>query len=318
MTTDFAVPPMAARLDRREEARQDRLVTARIQNERAAALAQARIAEREADRRMRAEAATEKAARRAAARADRADRRAALAAWAGAHVVDLLFVPVIGVPALLSWTAMASFGMRLYGPAGVILPAFSEGAMWAFAAATTITRHRHPGRSVWHLRTGIAVFAIFGAALNFLHGLATPTALFPGLPSGYLTGAVMCVISVAGVIAHQLITAGPRGKDISPAVLVVDPGPVEAVPADEPDTPAGTRPDSVPDTADSDADTPAAPKRTPARTRRGQSKADRARALKDKHPDMSTADIAGRLEVDPRTVRRYLTARPDDAPRTAP
>jgi len=52
---------------------------------------------------------------------------------------------VTGVPAVLAWTAMAAYGARIYGPAGLMLPAFSEGAMWALAAATTrpALRDRH-------------------------------------------------------------------------------------------------------------------------------------------------------------------------------
>ncbi|HVT69090.1 MAG TPA: HTH domain-containing protein, partial [Trebonia sp.] len=114
---------------------------------------------------------------------------------------DLLFVPVIGVPAALAWTAMASYGAHLYGPPGRALPAFSEGAMWAFAAATTITRHRHPDRPVWHLRLGTLVFALFGAVLNFAHGFTL---------GGVVTGVVMALISVAGVTAHQITKGGPR------------------------------------------------------------------------------------------------------------
>jgi hypothetical protein len=198
MATDYAAPAVPVRPGWREEARQDRLVRAQIDRERDAARLQARIAEREAARRMQLEAADARATRRAVARADRAARWARLAAWANEHVVDLLFVPVIAVPALLAWTAMSEFGARLYGPPGHLLPAFSEGAMWAFAAAVTITLHRDPDRQVWHLRAGIAVFAAFGAALNFLHGLTMTTSPFPGLPSGPLTGAVMAIVSVAG------------------------------------------------------------------------------------------------------------------------
>jgi hypothetical protein len=43
--------------------------------------------------------------------------------------------------------------------------------MWASAAATTITRHKHPDKPVWYLRLGTLIFAGYGAALNFLHGL---------------------------------------------------------------------------------------------------------------------------------------------------
>jgi hypothetical protein len=185
----------------REETRRDRLVRAQIDRDRETARAQARIAEQEAAARVRRAAADARRDARAMARADRAARRAALAAWAAGHVTDFLFVPVIAVPAVLAWTAMAVYGASLYGPAGRALPAFSEGAMWAFAAAVTITCHRHPGRPVWHLRLGTVVFAGFGAALNFAHGLTA---------YGPVAGVVMALISVAGVTAHQLVTAGPR------------------------------------------------------------------------------------------------------------
>lgn len=194
-------PPPQGPRSWREEARQDRLVRAQIERDRETARAESQIAGRDAAARVRQAAADGRRDARAQARADRAGRRAALAAAATGHVTDLLFVPVIAVPAVLAWTAMAAYGASLYGPAGRALPAFSEGAMWAFAAAVTITCHRHPGRPVWHLRLGTIVFAGFGAALNFAHGLAD---------YGPVAGVVMALVSVAGVTAHQLVTAGPR------------------------------------------------------------------------------------------------------------
>jgi hypothetical protein len=197
---------VSARLSWREELRQDRLVDAQIDRDREAARTQLRIADRQARARERREADQARSAARQQARDQRAARQAARMAWVRRHVTGLLFVPVIAVPGVLAWTAMAAYGSALYGPAGLALPAFSEGAMWAFAAATTITRRRHPDRPVWHLRLGIAVFAAYGAALNFAHGIAPAG---PG-PHGPVTGVVMALVSVAGVTAHQLITAGPR------------------------------------------------------------------------------------------------------------
>jgi len=185
----------------REERRLDRLATAQIARDDQAARVQASIAEAEAAARRNDARRQARQARHAAARYRRAARRAAIAAWLRGHVTSLLFVPVITMPGALAWTAMAAYGSSLYGPAGIALPAFSEGAMWAFAAATTITRHRDPDRPVWHLRLGTVVFAAAGAALNFAHGLAS---------GSVITGAVMALVSVAGVTAHQLITAGPR------------------------------------------------------------------------------------------------------------
>jgi hypothetical protein len=87
----------AARPSWQEGRRLDRAERARIDREREDARAARQIAEREAAQRLRQEAA-----------AARAARLAALGAWVAGHVTELLFVPVIGVPALLAWTAMAA------------------------------------------------------------------------------------------------------------------------------------------------------------------------------------------------------------------
>ena len=192
----------------RQEMRQDRLISAQIDREREAALVQARIAERQARAQVRRDEDLTRSAARQQARERRAAWRAGRVAWVRGHVLDLLFIPVIVVPAVLAWTAMGSYGYELYGPAGLLLPAFSEGAMWAFAIANTLTIRRHPDRPTWHLRLGTWVFAAVGAALNFIHGvtrLPGPHAL-----NGVGVGVVMALVSVAGVLAHQLITAGPR------------------------------------------------------------------------------------------------------------
>jgi hypothetical protein len=179
----------------------DRLIRARIDRERREARHQARIADRQAAAQLRREDAITRRTIRDNARQGRAARRAAAVAWCQARTVDLLFIPVIGVPGALSWTGMAAYGVTEFGAPGLALPALSEGGMWAFAAATTITRRQHPDKPVWHLRLGTLLFAAYGAALNFLHGLSK---------GGVLTGVSMALISVAGVTAHQLITAGPR------------------------------------------------------------------------------------------------------------
>jgi hypothetical protein len=203
---DMPQPPAHAKPDWREQRRLDRLATAQIGRDDEAARAQARIARAEADARLSRERNQARLADRRAALKQRAARRAERMAWLNDHLLDLLFVPVIAVPAALAWTAMAAFGDQVFGPAGWALPAFSEGAMWAFAAATTITGHRHPKRPVWHLRLGTGVFAAVGAALNFIHGMMPVV----GQLRGPDVGAVMALVSVAGVVAHQFVTAGPR------------------------------------------------------------------------------------------------------------
>jgi hypothetical protein len=190
-----------------QERRQDQLTRAQIDRERDTARAQLKITGRREALKLRRDERLARTSTRQQSRKARAARRAARTAWLRGHTVDLLFVPVIVVPAVLAWTAMAAYGSQIYGPAGLALPAFSEGAMWAFAAATTITRRRHPDRPLWHLRAGTVVFAGIGAALNFAHAMTAPPG---GHAAGPVTGVVYAVVSVAGVTVHQMVTAGPR------------------------------------------------------------------------------------------------------------
>lgn len=313
----------AARPSWREENRRDRETRQRLDIERDGARRAARTAERDA-------ADARKAKLAAARRGARADAADALGKWVSDHVADLLFVPVIGVPAALAWTAMAAYGAHLYGTPGRALPAFSEGAMWAFAAATTLSRHRHPDRPVWHLRLGTLVFALFGAVLNFAHGLTS---------GGPVTGAVMALVSVAGVTAHQLTKAGPRharrgrktreqrdadriarlaAKRVrkareeavkAAAVELAEDGNARLVFAA---TAAPADPAEPPET---DTPPPAKPAARPRKRRaadkpagRGGDTADAIARLRARHPELSTADIAARLGISPRTVRRYPPA----------
>lgn len=322
----------AARPSWAEERRLDRAERARLDRERDDAIAARRIAERDAAGRRKQEAAEARRVQRAQAAEARAARLAALGAWVGDHVTELLFVPVIGVPALLAWTAMAAYGARLYGPWGRALPAFSEGAMWAFAAAVTITRHRRPAAPVWHLRAGTVVFAAFGAALNFAHGLAL---------GGPVTGAVMALVSIAGVTAHQLTTAGPRrtrrtraerdadriarlaarrlhkARKEAVQAATVEVGPDGTGHLTYPASTPAEAADPAPK-ADTNADMPAPATRTPKPAPRParlatapSARTDTAAAvarLHSKNPSLGAEVIADRLGVSARTVRRHLAA----------
>jgi DNA-binding transcriptional ArsR family regulator len=65
--------------------------------------------------------------------------------------------------------------------------------------------------------------------------------------------------------------------------------------------------------ADSETDTPRTATRTPRRTQRTDTRTAIAR-IRDRHPDMTAADIAARLGVTDRTVRRHLEKLPAAAP----
>lgn len=127
-------------------------------------------------------------------------QRAAAAGWTGRHMVELLIYPLALVCAVMAVPAMGVYGVHIYGNiTGVVLPVLSELGMWAFALAVHTARRKDPDRPTVMLTAGIVVFAAVGAGLNFAHGL----------DKGVLTGVVMAVVSVAGVVAHQLAVAAP-------------------------------------------------------------------------------------------------------------
>lgn len=193
---------------RREEIRRDRIARAQIEREKEAARLQAQQARFEmagARRQARAEA---RLAARAGKRAARAEVLAKAAGWAGEHRLDLMFTPVIGVPAWLSWDAMSMFGYELYGGPGRALPVLSETAMWIFEFAIAEARRRDKHARLWPLYLGMIFFALICATLNFLHGLTGP---IPGtVPPGTGAGAVYALVSVSGIIAHQIVSVFGR------------------------------------------------------------------------------------------------------------
>lgn len=165
-------------------------IAERRRSEQAARDQAVRVARVEQSRRARAERR-----KRAAA------RRAAVGVWAARHRVDLLIYPLAVASAVMAVPAMASYGVALYGgPTGAVLPVLSELGMWAFALVVQSRRRTHPGAPVWALQVGVWAFAAVAAGLNLAHGL----------DQGVSTGLVMGVVSVAGVVAHQLVTAGAR------------------------------------------------------------------------------------------------------------
>ncbi|WP_431901293.1 hypothetical protein [Amycolatopsis thermoflava] len=187
-----------------EERRANKLVDAQIQREQAAAAAQVRIAERAALAQQRREDQAAAAEQARIEREQRAARRKAawraLGAWCGANVVELLIYPIALLSFVLAAPAMAAYGHDVYRSAlGVLLPGITELGMWAFAVAVLVARRRHPGRPVGWLQVGVWTFAGFAFASNLLHGLT----------SAWESGVVMGLVSVSGVVAHQLTLAAP-------------------------------------------------------------------------------------------------------------
>jgi DNA-binding transcriptional ArsR family regulator len=130
-------------------------------------------------------------------------------------------------------------------------------------------------------------------------------------------------LGMAGQVIYHLLAAAHAAAAPWPVVMLVSCLPVLTLGFGAalthllrtglaPATIADTTPASTPDTAP-------ARLRTPRRTRRGQSTAARVAALRARHPDMTAAEIAARLKVSDRTVRRHLSAThsPDSLPAAA-
>ncbi|RSD20111.1 hypothetical protein [Amycolatopsis eburnea] len=187
-----------------EERRANHAATAEQRRQDAAAATERKLREQaaRAEQRRTDTAAAVKLAdkQREARRARRAAFLANLAGWLSTNRVRLPIYLLALVSAGMAVPAMAGYGAQVYGDVtGTALPALSELGMWAFAFAVEITRHRHPDRPVWALQLGVWVFAGVGFALNVLHGWHR----------GADAAVVMGIVSVAGVIAHQLAVASP-------------------------------------------------------------------------------------------------------------
>lgn len=138
------------------------------------------------------------------ARSRRAARTAAVRAWAAAHIVDLLIYPLMLVSAAIAVPLAAQWGTAKLGHTGGLLPVLSEWGMVAFSIAVHVSRVRTPDRPIWALQLGTWCFAAVGFAIAVIRGATTPEG------GGWDLGFVMGLVSVAGVAAHQLVSAAPR------------------------------------------------------------------------------------------------------------
>ncbi|MET7990527.1 hypothetical protein ABZU76_06415 [Amycolatopsis sp. NPDC005232] len=184
------------RADRAADAQQRRAdAAAKLDRTLTAAAAQAE--QRRADQAAAADLADKRGADRKSARAESFARAAA---WLSEHRVRIPIYLLALVSAVMAVPAMSSYGVGVYQAlTGAALPALSDLGMWAFAFAVEVTRHRHPNRPVWALQLGVWLFAGTGAALNALHGFNR----------GWDVAVVMGIVSISGVVAHQIAVAAP-------------------------------------------------------------------------------------------------------------
>jgi hypothetical protein len=216
-------------------------------------------------------------------------------------VMTVILLGVGAASMAVAWTHVKDWTMHHASPGtgawvGWVNAAVSE--LVPIAAGLVIRRRRNAGE-----RFGMALFvlAAFGAL-----SLAAQVAEAPPSPSGWLLAAVPSLGALAVVkLVLSVPVASPDTATDTTADTIPDttadsrPAPGPVVPDSRPDKRPDKRPDTVP-----------APRRTPART----AKADTGSAvvrLRDRHPDLSSAEIAQRLGVSDRTVRRHLAARTD-------
>ena len=156
-----------------------------------------RQAEREERRRDRQQEWEQRRRDREDRRRRRAEQMARLRGWARDVAAQAPWLVIMGAPMVMSWAAMAAYGMEIYGGIGILLPLFSEASLLVFALAAA--RAAKEGQPTALLRLGVAVFGAVAAALNFIHGLE----------GGAAHGLVMAVVSVGGVAVHQLVHGRP-------------------------------------------------------------------------------------------------------------
>jgi hypothetical protein len=206
---------------------------------------------------------------------------AAVAVWSGWVGLGLLcgFGPIHPLPGIADGFTINT---AITLPVGV--EAYGAYAMGAWLHPRTPPNVRKFARNsaLGSLALGMVGQVIYHL-LNAAHATAAPwpvVMLVSCLP--------VLTLGFGGALTHLLRT----GHAAAPAA------------AEGPDTAPATNADTEPDTA-----------AALERTRRAPSTAARVAALRTRHPDMSAADIAARLKVSDRTVRRYLP-KPDNAPQT--
>ncbi len=195
--------------ERAEQARRDREVAAEQarkdrEADREFELRKAKLA---ADQARKDREAAEK--RKAERQEKRCQRRAELLETLTENKVALSIYGLALVSLLMSAPAMAEYGHKLYGASawpwtGWLLPIVTEISMWACAFAVHHRRVTQPGASVFWLQVGVGLSTALAAALNAMKGFH----------AGVDASVVMGVVSVAGVLLHQMTVAGqPRSRE---------------------------------------------------------------------------------------------------------
>lgn len=148
-------------------------------------------------------------------------------------------------------------------------------------------------------RSALGALALGMAGQVIYHLLAAAHAASAPWPVVVLVACLPVLTLGAGAALTHLLRAGQCSTDpVTAPATSADTGP---------DTRADTGPDRPPDIPPDTAPGTRPPRR---RSPRRTGTAAAVARLRDRHPDMTTADIARRLRISDRTVRRHLAARP--------
>jgi DNA-binding transcriptional ArsR family regulator len=210
---------------------------------------------------------------------------ARIAGWS-AHIAFTLplIVDTLGVVGTKVW---------LSGPTGV-RPLARRVALLAIVCSVS-------GNIAYHLvAAGLLHPSVW---LVVIIGATPPVAL--GLV-GHVAASLAAAPAIESAQAPEPAPVALPGLTESPAVSVAL---VPAVSVPDTDVRTDTEPDIIADAVpDIAPDTASDTQRTSARTPRRTDTAAKLARLRDKHPDMSATELAARLGVTDRTVRRHLAA----------
>ena len=231
---------------------------------------------------------------------------AAVAVWSGWVGLGQLcgFGVIHPLPGI--WDA-ATINTAITLPVGV--EAYGAYALGAWLTPGTSARARKFAR-----RSAIGSLALGMLGQVIYHLLAAVHATSAPWPVTMFVSCLPVVALALGTaLAHLLRESAeevPSADEAERTVAVVPTAPVtvpETVAESAPVTPVSA-PRDWPLDADTEQDTEPATRLTPKRTRGGQSTADKVATLRARHPDMTQAQMAARLKVSERTVRRHLAA----------
>jgi DNA-binding transcriptional ArsR family regulator len=170
-----------------------------------------------------------------------------------------------------------------------------------FVAIEILARTTWPQGARWVVVRflGLLPVAVVAAIVSYNH----LSALLAHYGESWLTSHIG-PLAVDGlmVMASAALMATAPGRET--ATAIADTATTVAIPAD-------TNPDTEADNTTAKTRTP---RRTPTRKTGRPDTAAKVAALAAKHPEMTTGELAQRLKVSDRTVRRHLSTRPDTDP----